>query len=345
MSRHKKGIPINGWIALDKPAGMTSTQAVGKVRRIMNAQKIGHGGTLDPLATGILPIALGEATKTIPYIQDHLKTYIFTVQWGEQRSTDDMEGEVIATSAHRPSQQDIENILSRFTGEIMQTPPQFSAIKIDGERAYDIAREGGTVDLKPRLVYVESLELIPQSSSRKMRSVCPGFRPPQDDLTARTPDQVRGDGSEIAGEKADATTFRCVCGKGTYIRSLGRDMALSLGSVGYISALRRENVGPLGPGNAISLEKLEENHHSALLPVDTVLDGIPALPIHQQEAARLKQGQALSFISRPDAERLRQAGIEIGPEPITALAVYDGNPVALVTIEGIDIWPLRVLNL
>ncbi len=304
----RKGLPINGWIALDKPAGMTSTQAVGKVRRIMNAQKIGHGGTLDPLATGILPIALGEATKTIPYIQDHLKTYLFTVQWGEQRSTDDLEGEVIATSPHIPSQQDIENILSRFTGEIMQTPPQFSAIKIDGERAYDIARDGGTVDLHPRMVYIESLELLPSQSSSQ-------------------------------------STFCCICGKGTYIRSLGRDMAISLGTVGCISALRREKVGPLGPGNAISLENLEENHHSALLPVETVLDGIPALSINQQEAAKLKQGQALSFISRPDAERLQKAGIEIGPEPITALAVYNGSPVALVTIEGVDIWPMRVLNL
>jgi tRNA pseudouridine55 synthase len=336
MGRHKKGDIVNGWIALDKPAGMTSTQAVGKVRRIMNAQKIGHGGTLDPLATGILPIALGEATKTIPYIQDHLKTYIFTVQWGEQRSTDDMEGEVIATSPHRPSRQDIEAILPRYTGEIMQTPPQFSAIKIDGERAYDIARDGVEVDLKPRPVYIESLELLPsQSSSRR--------KPGSSDGSLEDPGLRRDD--RESPESEGQSTFRCVCGKGTYIRSLGRDMALSLGTVGYISALRREKVGPLGPENAISLEMLAENHHSALLPVDIVLDGIPALSIHQQEAARLKQGQALSFISRPDAERLRQAGIGIGPEPITALAVYNGNPVALVTVEGVDIWPLRVLNL
>jgi len=312
MGRTKKGDIINGWIALDKPAGITSTQAVAKVRRHLNAQKIGHGGTLDPLATGILPIALGEATKTIPYIQDHLKTYTFTVQWGEQRSTDDLEGEVIATSPHRPAKADILAILPGFTGEIMQVPPQFSAIKVDGERAYDIARDGGEVDLKPRWVYLETLELL-----------------------ETTP---------------DTASFRCYCGKGTYIRSLARDMALALGTVGFIAELRREDVGPLGPKNAISLDSLLNLDHSAaletaLLPVETVLDGIPALKLNQQEAARLRNGQMLSFVSRPDVERLHKAGVIQGNGPATALAVYDGKPVALVTIEGIDIQPVRVLNL
>jgi tRNA pseudouridine55 synthase len=312
MGRSKKGDIVNGWIALDKPIGMTSTQALGKVRRHLNAQKIGHGGTLDPLASGILPIAMGEATKTIPYIQDHLKTYRFTAQWGEQRNTDDLEGHVIATSDHRPTQAEIEAILPRFTGEIMQTPPQFSAIKVDGERAYDIARDGGEVELAARVVYIETLDLV-----------------------------------EYTPERA---VFQAYCGKGTYIRSLARDMALALGTVGFIAELRREDVGPLGPHNAISLDSLLNLDHSAaletaLLPVETVLDGIPALNLNQQEAARLKNGQMLSFISRPDAERLQKAGVMMGNGPEVALAVYNGTPVALVEIEGVDIHPVRVLNL
>ena len=297
----RKGDIINGWIALDKPAGLTSTQAIGKIRRILNPAKIGHGGTLDPLATGILPIAMGEATKTIPFIVDHIKTYTFTVHWGEQRSTDDLEGGVIAISPNRPSADEIRAVLPNFTGDILQTPPQFSAIKIDGERAYDIARGGEEVDLKPRPVFIESLDLV-----------------------SAEPDQA---------------SFRCVCGKGTYIRSLGRDMALALGTVGYIGALRREKVGPMDQNMAISLEMLEQTGHSAVLPVETVLDGIPALKLNSQEAARLKQGQKLSFIARPDVERLRKLGEG------DALAVYDGKAVALVTIEGVEVFPVRIFNL
>lgn len=312
MGRSKKGDIVNGWIALDKPVGITSTQAVGKVRRHLNARKIGHGGTLDPLASGILPIALGEATKTIPYIQDHMKTYRFTAQWGEQRSTDDLEGDVIATSDKRPTQAEIQAVLPRFTGDILQTPPQFSAIKIDGERAYDIARDGGEVDLKPRPVYIETFDLIEYSP--------------------------------------DNAVFEVYCGKGTYIRSLARDMALALGTVGFVADLRRLDVGPLGPENAISLDSLLNLDHSAaletaLLPVETVLDGIPALELNQQEAARLKNGQSLSFISRPDAERLQRAGVVLEDGPQTALATCNGLPVALVDIEGVDIHPVRVLNL
>lgn len=304
----RKGIPLNGWIALDKPLGLTSTQALGRVRRILNPAKIGHGGTLDPLATGILPIALGEATKTIPYIQDHLKTYSFTVTWGEQRSTDDGEGDVIATSPHRPPDAAaIESALPRFTGDIEQTPPQFSAIKINGERAYDLARDGAAVEMKSRPVYIDSLTLL----------------------------AARDGGAD----------FSCVCGKGTYIRSLGRDLALALGTVGYISALRREKVGPMGPENAISLEKLEEIGDSALLPVDSVLDGIPALDLTQQEAARLKNGQSLSFISRPDVERLKSIMLDLHADDTTLLVRYNGQPVALAAIEGIDLYPLRIFNL
>ena len=352
----RKGLPIHGWIAVDKPVGPTSTQVVGKIRRHLNVAKIGHGGTLDPLASGILPIALGEATKTIQYIQDGIKTYTFTVQWGEQRSTDDFEGEVIATSPVRPTMAQIEAILPRFTGDIDQVPPQFSAIKVDGERAYDIARDGGSVDLAARRVYIESLLVLPSPSGRGERlsehSELSRIGE-RHSLTTATkpsgPSLVPLPGGE--GQEESQTTFRCICGKGTYIRSLGRDMALALGTVGFISALRRDRVGVLGPENAISLDSLLELDHSAaleraLLPVQTVLDGIPALVMNEQEATRLKQGQMLSFVSRPDVERLRKIGLVIdsSSSPVTALAVYNGHPVALVTIDGIDIHPARVLN-
>ena len=328
-----KGISLNGWIALDKPYGLGSTQAVGKVRRILNAAKIGHGGTLDPLATGILPIALGEATKTIPFIVDHLKTYTFTVIWGEQRNTDDAEGSVIATSPNRPTDEQIRSILPRFIGEIEQVPPQFSAIKIDGERAYDIARGGSDIEMKARGVYVESLELIKASSPLLLAG---------GGTQGGGPSPSNSPSLEREGENASAT-FRCVCGPGTYIRSLGRDMAQALGTAGYIGALHRDRVGPFGPENAISLEKLEEIGDSALLPVESVLDGIPALKVSKQEAARLKHGQVLSFISRPDVERLKS--LDFHPSDNTALAVCDGAPVALVTVDGIDVRPARVLNL
>lgn len=311
MGRSKKGQIVNGWINLDKPEGLGSTQAVGKVRRLFDAQKVGHGGTLDPLATGILPIALGEATKTIPYCQDHIKIYSFAACWGEQRNTDDAEGEVIATSPVRPAEGQIRVILPRFTGEIEQVPPKFSAIKIDGERAYDLARDGEDIELSARTVYIEGIDIIEFN--------------------------------------ADTPRFRVVCGKGTYIRSLVRDMALALGTVGYIRDLRREAVGPLTQKTAISLEKLQELADSArleeaLLPVETVLADIPALALSTQEAARLKNGQALTFIARPDIERLDKAGIDWKAGD-TALAVLQGTPVALVDVEGPHIHPVRVLNL
>ncbi len=315
MGRRRKGTIINGWVNLDKPTDLGSTEAVSIVRRALNAQKAGHGGTLDPLATGILPIALGEATKTIPYCQDALKIYTFSVIWGEARNTDDAEGEVIETSEHRPSEQDILNLLPGFTGDIAQVPPQFSAIKIDGERAYDLARDGQQLEIKARPVYIETLELLENG-----------------------PDKAR---------------FRCVCGKGTYMRSLARDMAKALGTVGYIADLRREAVGALTLDNAISLAKFreiadsagpEELVSSAVLPVETVLDDIPALALNEREAVRLKNGQTLSFIARPDVDRLHHAGLDLEHEA-HALAFYNDKPIALVTVQGVDIRPLRVLNL
>ena len=195
MTRKKRGNPVHGWININKPVGVTSTQVVGKVRRAMNAQKAGHGGTLDPLASGILPLALGEATKTVNFIQDATKTYEFEVTWGEQRSTDDAEGDVIQSSDQRPSQNDIESILPDFIGDIEQTPPQFSAIKVDGERAYDIARDGEHADIKSRQVHIESLTVIEKSDLSEPPRAC-----------------------AHEGQMMSKTSFKCTCGKGTYIR-------------------------------------------------------------------------------------------------------------------------------
>ena len=254
---------ISGWIALDKPYSMGSTQALAKVRWLFNAEKAGHGGTLDPLATGLLPIALGEATKTVQWAMDGQKTYQFRAQWGSETNTDDLEGTIISTSVSRPSQNDIESILSQFTGEISQTPPAFSAIKIDGERAYDLARAGAAPEMQPRLVTIESLKLLDCSSP-------------------------------------DRADFEMVCGKGTYVRSLARDLGRALGCLGHVSALRRTQVGALHESQMISLAMLEELSHKpadqgalqeALHSIETVLDGIPALAVLEKDAARLRQGQ------------------------------------------------------
>jgi tRNA pseudouridine55 synthase len=312
VSRRKKGDIVNGWINLDKPADMTSTDALAKVRRMFNAQKAGHGGTLDPLATGILPIALGEATKTIPYCQDALKIYRFSIIWGTSRDTDDAEGDIVAQSDIRPANDDILKALPAFTGDIIQMPPKYSAIKVDGQRAYDLARAGEEVELKARPVYIETLEMIENS--------------------------------------AESASFRALCGKGTYMRSLARDLAVTVGTVGHIADLRREAVGVLSLNNAISLEKLEELRDSArlddvLLPVETVLDDIPALAVNEREAARLKNGQMLLLVSRPDIERLTAIGLDLDQPDSTALAVYQGKPIALVSVNGAEVQPLRVLNL
>ena len=305
-SRKPKGREISGWLCLDKGAGQTSTQAVAAVKRLFGAAKVGHAGTLDPLATGVLPIALGEATKTIPFAQDAKKTYSFIIRWGEERTTDDAEGEVCATSDVRPDETAIRAVMPSFTGLITQVPPKFSAIKVDGERAYDLARAGEDVVLESREAMINSLEL---------KEILP-----------------------------DSARFLCDCGKGTYMRSLARDMARALGTVGHIADLRREAVGGFTCQNAITLAKFEENPHIALLPVETVLDDIPALALNEREAARLKNGQSLSFIARPDMERLLRAGLDL-EVTATALAVYEGKPIALVDVEGPDIRPVRVLNL
>ena len=261
MGRRKKGQHISGWVNLDKPLELGSTQAVSRVRRIFDAQKAGHAGTLDPLATGILPIALGEATKTVPFLVDRDKVYRFGVKWGEARSTDDREGEVIATSDTRPSEAQIAEALKYFEGEIMQVPPKFSAVKIDGERAYDIARDGGEVELKPRPVTVYEAKLL------------------------GCPDE-------------DTCELEVECSKGTYVRSIARDLGQKLGTVAHVSWLRRTRVGPFTEETAISLDKLDAlgnsaAHFEALAPVETVLDDIPALAVTGDQAQKLRQGRTI----------------------------------------------------
>src|SRR5437868_2221242 len=299
--RKRKGEKVDGWVILDKPVGLGSTPAVGKVRRLFGAQKAGHGGTLDPLASGVLPIALGEATKTVPFVMDGRKEYRFTLRFGEARSTEDAEGEVTAVSHARPTDADIRQALSAFLGEIEQVPPAFSALKIDGKRAYDLARAGEIVDLKPRRVLVERLELVTR------------------------PD-------------ADHADFVVGCGKGTYIRSLGRDLALALGTVGHLSALRRTAAGPFREAAAISLPKLEALGHippllGALAPVATALDDIPAVALTEALADRLRQGQPV-LLTR-DA-----------PPSGTLLRAEAGSGlVALGRSDGASLQPLRVFNL
>ena len=264
--RQKKGRPVSGWLILDKPLGMSSTQAVAIVKRLYGAQKAGHAGTLDPLATGLLPIALGEATKTVPYVMDGRKIYGFTVRWGEETSTDDAEGEIVARSDIRPAPEAVTALLPRFTGTIMQVPPAFSAIKIDGERAYDLARDGETVTLEPRPIDVHRLDLV------------------------ETPD-------------ADTAVFAAECGKGTYVRALARDMGRVLGVRGHVVRLRRLLVGPFDEASMVKLDDLraaaeegQEATDALLAPVETALVDLAEVRIGEAEAFRLRNGQ--SFLLR-----------------------------------------------
>ena len=307
---NKKGRPLHGWIALDKPLEMTSTQALGAVKRLLKPKKAGHAGTLDPLATGILPVALGDATKLVNFAQEAIKVYDFTIQWGERRETDDAEGEVIATSDHRPKIEEIAPALEAFIGEIEQIPPKYSAIKINGQRAYDLARDGMDVEIKSRIVYIERLNILEATT--------------------------------------DTLRLKCVCGKGTYVRALARDIAHALGTEGYVSALRRTQVGAFTEENAISLDDLENFDHNTsfetlLQPLEMALDDIPVLSLTQEEAARLKNGNVLTFVARPDFQRLLEAGIdtENGDQ---AAAFFQGKLIALVGVTGPRIQPERVFN-
>lgn len=311
MARKRKGLPIHGWLVLDKPLGLTSTQALAKARRLFNAEKAGHGGTLDPLASGVLPIAFGEATKTVSFAMDGTKVYRFTVAWGELRTTDDAEGEVIARSAVRPAREAILAQLPAFEGFIQQIPPQFSALKVDGERAYDIAREGDVVDLEPRTVRIDRFELI--------------------DI----PD-------------ANHATFDVTCGKGTYVRALARDLAEALGTVGHVSYLRRLSVGRFTLDKAISLDELaamDDNPalQDLLLPLATALDDIPALALTEAEAHRMRHGQSILLVTRQDRARLKGLG-DGAAEGETVFASLGETPVALARIDGAEVKPVRVLN-
>jgi tRNA pseudouridine55 synthase len=322
MGRRNKGQAIHGWIPLDKPQGMTSTQAVSRIKRLFDAQKAGHAGTLDPLATGLLPIALGEATKTVPFLMDSEKAYRFVIRWGEERATDDAEGVVIATSDHRPAPAEIERALPRFVGEIQQVPPRFSAIKIDGERAYDIAREGGEVELEARTVEIYEARLL----------ACPD---------------------------EDHAELEILCGKGTYVRSLARDLAQMLGTAGHVASLRRTQVGPFGEEDAIALELLEglcesARHLERLYPVETVLDDIPALAVTGVEAQRLRQGrsvivrpQAFLAMTGTDAQAIPLgAEADLGEEePTLAKAMDRGRLVALGDVVRGEFHPTRVFRI
>ncbi len=286
---------INGWLVLDKPLGMTSAQAVARVKRLLKPEKIGHAGTLDPLASGVLPLALGEATKTVPYMMDAAKAYAFSVSWGAETTTDDKEGSITQQSDKRPSEAEISAILAHFIGDIEQLPPQFSALKVDGKRAYELARSGQEVDIKPRRIHVSSLKIT----------------------------HHHGD-----------TDFICHCGKGTYIRSLGRDMGRLLGCFGHISLLRRLKVGIFEENHAISLEKIEEMVHKSDLgfvrPVASALDDIPAVSVTSRQSAMLKAGQ---FVSTDYIDM------------DTAAAYEQGALVAIVSVEGGLIKPKRVFHL
>lgn len=335
MGRRKKGNPIHGWVNLDKPQGLTSTQCIGRVRRVLSPAKIGHAGTLDPLATGILPLALGDATKVIPYVQDSDKTYSFTVQWGAATDTDDSEGEVIKTSDKRPTQAEIEAIIPNFIGEVEQIPPKYSAIKIDGQRAYDLARAGHDVDIKSRIVDIYELDLI-SCHSEEQRDEESDTQKPDPTTTLSNESSAQDDGP------VNFSSFRVICGKGTYVRAIARDMAEKLGTYGHIIVLRREAVGFFDLDNAISLEKLEEMGDSAalnevLMPLQAPLDDIPALPVTDQEAAKLKNGQSLSFISKTDFHRLD------GLDDLV-LTEVDGKAVALAEIDKAYVNPVRVFN-
>jgi tRNA pseudouridine55 synthase len=293
---------VNGWLVLDKPVGMTSTHAVSVVRRRFAAKRAGHAGTLDPLASGCLPIALGEATKTVPFVMDGRKTYAFTVRWGEERDTDDAEGKVVASSPARPAADAIRALLPRFMGTILQVPPRFSALKVEGERAYDLARDGEAVELATRPVEVHRLELL------------------------ATPDSQH-------------SVFAAECGKGTYVRSLARDLGRALGCLGHVAALRRTSVGPFAEDRTVKLESLPDTADTPaspalLLPVAAGLADLPSLTVSRADAGRLARGQAVLLRGR-DAPLLQG----------WAAVFTQGTLVGLVEAEKGELRPRRIFNL
>ncbi|MBL0941725.1 MAG: tRNA pseudouridine(55) synthase TruB [Alphaproteobacteria bacterium] len=303
MSKNQS-FPIHGWLIVDKPEGLTSARVVSIVKKILNAKKVGHAGTLDPLASGVLPLALGEATKTVSHMMAAVKTYTFEVRWGEQRDTDDAEGTVIATSSHRPHINDIQKAIKKFVGVIQQIPPRFSAIKVEGQRAYKTARTQEPIVLAARNVIIEEFHL---------KSI----------------------------KDADHAEFTVVCHKGTYVRSLARDLAQMLGTVGYIKQLRRNKTGRFDEASSISLEKIKELGHNLLSkgvlhPIETVLDDIPAIRLQAVEQQKLSQGQPVRFVSQTTE------GIFEGTVLCFSL---EGLPVALATVKEGFIQPKRGFNI
>ncbi len=316
MGRRKKGDDVSGWVVLDKPDDMTSTHAVSAVRRVFNAQKAGHAGTLDPLASGILPIALGEATKTVPWLMEARKTYLFTIKWGVSTDTQDREGKEVASSPVRPTPEAIRAALPAFIGDIQQVPPQFSAVKVDGERAYDLARSGETVELEPRQVTVYEAELV----------------------------ETEGD---------DLATFRFRSGKGFYIRALVRDLAAKLGAEGHVWRLRRTAVGPFNEADSVTLDVLVDLGHKGaaterLKPVETALDDIPALAINGEDAFKLRQGRPIVLLPhvvetlKPQFRDRFIGGVDSSR---AALALFEGKAVALGDVRAGRFEPSRVFNI
>jgi tRNA pseudouridine55 synthase len=280
-------LEIDGWINLDKPVGVSSTQAVGRLKFLFNARKAGHAGTLDPLASGVLPVAFGEATKTVPVVQDGAKSYRFRIRWGEESATDDAEGEIVARSDRRPAPAEIETLLPRFVGAILQTPPTFSAIRIAGARAYDLAREGETFAIEPRPIHVYRLELT--SAER------------------------------------DHAVLEAECGKGAYVRAIARDLGRALGCYGHVIELRRTRVGPFAADAGIPLERLPDDADlmaRAILPLQSGLAEIPTLPIDRSAAATLRRGQKL--LLRGAAPTEGRAYVECFGTPIAFGVVEDG---------------------
>jgi tRNA pseudouridine55 synthase len=309
MGRRKRGEIVNGWVCLDKPYEMGSTEAVTRIRRLFDAQKAGHAGTLDPLASGILPIALGEATKTVPFMMEAQKVYRFTIQWGISTDSIDREGEIIARSDVRPTVEAVKAALPAFVGEIDQVPPAFSAIKVDGQRAYDLAREGVEVELKARRVTIHEAAVTDAPDADHV------------EITMRT-------------------------GKGVYVRSLARDLAAVLGAEGHVSALRREQVGPFSVQNAVTLDSLEEMVHrgaasEGLLPVATALDDIPELAVTDQDAFSLRQGRPIVLLPR-QVETLKG---QLQGDARTVSVFLGQTLVALGQLRAGRVEPDRVFNL
>lgn len=308
MARKRKGDPVHGWLVIDKPLNMSSAKAVYYAKNYLNAAKVGHGGTLDPMASGVLPLAFGEATKTLSYAVNKTKKYKFTIRWGEARDTDDLEGNIIGTSDKRPGVSAIQNILKRFIGEVNQVPPAYSAVKISGQRAYKLARAGNDVILKPRPVFIEDLTLM----------------------------------NILSTEEA---CFQLCCGKGVYVRSLARDLARALGTVGCVSNLRRTQVGNFLEKDAISLDQLKILGHkeaaaSKLLPVETVLDDIPALVLTEEEAKIVKNGIAIPLIQLAKSKQALRIGVAT-----PFYTICQGKIISLAKIESGRVTPYRVLNL